>query len=186
MTAATLLLATCLVLAGLAAAGLGLRVRRFRAELAGARERVRSQAAEIEAMFAGMIDGILVVSGDMRVIRWNARFPDITGVPAEKLRPGLTLADILRLQAEVGEFGAVDVETEVVRRMGLVNTGDSFGVIERIRPNGRVMELRRSHLADGGFVTVYTDITRRRRAEEAVAPGAEDGGGRPAHQRHRA
>jgi signal transduction histidine kinase len=44
----------------------------------------------------------------------------------------------------------------------------STGTIERRRPNGQTMELRRSFLAEGGFVTLYTDITDRRRAEDQL------------------
>jgi signal transduction histidine kinase len=41
-----------------------------------------------------------------------------------------------------------------------------MGVTERRRPNGRTLEIRRSRLAEGGFVTLYSDITDRRSAEE--------------------
>jgi signal transduction histidine kinase len=84
------------------------------------------------------------------------------------LRIGLPMPDILRAQAAAGEFGEVDVETEVARRMALLRTGRSSGTIERTRPNGRIMELRRNPLPDGGFVTLYTDVTARRQAEEQL------------------
>ena len=40
-------------------------------------------------------------------------------------------------------------------------------MIERTRPNGQVVELRRNTMADGGIVTLFTDITARRRGEAA-------------------
>ncbi len=36
---------------------------------------------------------------------------------------------------------------------------------ERTRPNGRTIEVRGTPLPDGGFVTIYTDITERKEAE---------------------
>jgi signal transduction histidine kinase len=52
--------------------------------------------------------------------------------------------------------------------MALLRQGGSMGRIERQRPDGRVLEIRRNPLAGGGFVTLYSDITDRRRAEDRV------------------
>ena len=39
---------------------------------------------------------------------------------------------------------------------------------ERTRPDGRVIEVRRNPVPGGGFVLIYSDITERKRAEEAI------------------
>jgi signal transduction histidine kinase len=39
---------------------------------------------------------------------------------------------------------------------------------ERTRPDGRIIEVRRNPVPGGGFVLIYSDITRRKRAEEAI------------------
>jgi signal transduction histidine kinase len=99
---------------------------------------------------------------------WNQHFPEFTGVPVEILRVGLPMEDILRSQVAVGEFGPVDVETEVARRIALLRSGGSMGTIERPRPGGRQLEIRRNPLPGGGFVTLYTDVTLRRQTEERL------------------
>ncbi len=78
------------------------------------------------------------------------------------------MEEILRAQAEAGEFGPVDIEAEVERRMALLRSGGSTGTMQRARPNGRMLELRRNPIAGGGFVTLYTDVTARHHAEERV------------------
>ncbi|HEY0204375.1 MAG TPA: PAS-domain containing protein, partial [Acetobacteraceae bacterium] len=122
-------------------------------------ERDRVQAAKMAAILQGMPDGILVVDGDLRLVEWNDRFPELAGVPSGMLRVGLDLSDLLRAQAAAGEFGPVDVDAEVERRMTLLRSGGSTGVIERVRPNGKVLEVRCSPLPEGGFVTLYTDVS---------------------------
>jgi signal transduction histidine kinase/CheY-like chemotaxis protein len=120
---------------------------------------------KFDAIVAGMPDGLLVLDSDLRAIGWNQHFAAFVGVPEAILRVGLHIAEILRAQAEAGEFGSVDVEAEVARRIALIETWKPGGTVERRRPNGRVMELRRSPMADGGFVTLYTDVTARHQAE---------------------
>ncbi|WP_161993670.1 PAS-domain containing protein [Muricoccus nepalensis] len=127
-----------------------------------------TKAARLAAVLAGMSDGVMMIDADLRLVEWNARFPDYTGIPANLLRVGLPMAEILRAQAEAGEFGPGDVEDEVARRLDRLRAGISTGTIERRRPNGQVMELRRNRLADGGFVTLYTDVTARRQAEDQL------------------
>jgi signal transduction histidine kinase/CheY-like chemotaxis protein len=119
-------------------------------------------------VLAGMSDGVMMIDGDLRLVEWNAHFPEFTGIPPEMLRVGLPMEEILRVQAAAGEFGDIDVEAEVARRIALLRAGGSSGTIERKRPNGRVMELRRNPLPEGGFVTLYTDVTARRQAEEQL------------------
>ena len=52
--------------------------------------------------------------------------------------------------------------------MALLRSGGSMGTIERPRPSGRQLEIRRNPLPGGGFVTLYTDVTARRQAEERL------------------
>jgi signal transduction histidine kinase/CheY-like chemotaxis protein len=128
----------------------------------------RGKAAQWQATLAGMPDGLMVVDRELRLVEWNQHFPKCVGLPVEMLSVGMTFEDMLRAQAVAGEFGPVDIEQEVSRRISLIKSGASTGTIERKRPNGQILELRRSPLADGGFVTLYTDITDRRHAEDQL------------------
>jgi len=141
---------------------------RDRTLLAAAEARAQAKAAQLEATLTGMTDGIMMVDADLRLVEWNARFPEFTGVPPEILRVGLRLQDIWRAQAAAGEFGLIDIEAEVARRLALLRPESSTGTIERLRPNGRRLELRRNPLPGGGFVTLYTDITSRHQTEERL------------------
>ncbi|MBV9538088.1 MAG: PAS-domain containing protein [Acidisphaera sp.] len=127
----------------------------------------RTKAVQLQATLAGMSDAVMMVDREYRLVAWNDKFPDFTGVPREILRPGLPMEEILRAQALAGEFGKVDVEAEVSRRMSLLHSGVSLGTMERKRPDGRIVEIRRNEIPGGGFVTLYSDITARRAAEEA-------------------
>jgi signal transduction histidine kinase/CheY-like chemotaxis protein len=141
-------------------------------QLSLAKAAAEARTVQFQATLAGMSDGLMVVDADLRLMLWNERFSDVTGVPAAILAPGLPLEAMVRAQAAAGEFGTVDIEAEVARRMVLAHAHRDYGVTERTRPNGRTIELRRNALPDGGFVTLYTDITARRRAEAAAREAA--------------
>lgn len=133
-----------------------------------ANDRLENKNAQLEATLSGMMDGVAVLDADLHLVTWNARFPDIAGVPEHVLRPGQTMEEILRAQARTGQFGPIDIEAEVARRLAALRAGGSVGVAERTKPDGRVVELRRNRLPDGSFVTLYNDITQRKQAEAAL------------------
>jgi signal transduction histidine kinase len=126
------------------------------------------EQAILGATLTGMSDGLMMVDGDFRLMAWNQHFPEFTGVPAKMLRVGLPMEEILRGQTVAGEFGPVDVEAEVARRLSRLRSGAAMGTIERTRPDGRRLEIRRNPVPGGGFVTLYTDVTARRQTEERL------------------
>ena len=86
----------------------------------------------------------MVLDANHKLRDWNPHFPEFVGLSPELLYPGMDIAEILRFQAIAGEFGDVDVEEEVARRTSRIKTIATIGTVERTRPNGRVLELRRS------------------------------------------
>ena len=142
-------------------------------QLARARERADEKSLQLGMTLAGMSDGISMFNADLKLVQWNEQCANLIGLPANRLRAGLSLEQMLRDQAIAGEFGPVDVEQEVARRMASIYRRDWPLVVTRVRPNGTVVELRRTSLPDGGFVTLYSDITARKQAEDAQARARE-------------
>ncbi len=144
------------------------RLAASNAELEAARSRADAKTAQLEATLAGMTDGVAMVDADHCLMEWNDQFSDIAGIPTETLRVGVSMEELIRVQAERGEFGSVDIEHEVSRRIQLLHSGRLTQTNERARPDGRIIELRRNYLPDGGMVTLYTDITARKQVENAL------------------
>src|ERR1019366_869928 len=78
----------------------------------------------------------------------------------------LSFSDFIRFLVERGEYGDIDdVAAEVQRFMAKAGEHYSF---EWTRPNGTVLEIRHRPLPEGGFIIIYSDITERKRYEEAL------------------
>ncbi|MBV8650708.1 MAG: PAS-domain containing protein [Alphaproteobacteria bacterium] len=127
---------------------------------------LEEQTALLQSTLEHMGEGLCVFDRDNRLLAWNDRFISMLALPASVGR-GTRFEDILRLQARRGEFGQVDIELEVKTRLDRLRA-DGAQMIERKTLGGRVLEIRRRRMPFGGIVTVYSDITERRRAEQEM------------------
>lgn len=105
---------------------------------------------------------------DMGMIACNQKLKTLLDFPEELFANGLpSLIDLIHFNAKRGEYGTGDPDE--IAAIAIERTKQMQPhVFERTRPDGKVLEVRGSPLPDGGFLTIYTNVTERRQAEEAV------------------
>ena len=136
-------------------------------ELKRREEELAEKTAILEATLENVDEGISMFDADLMLIVHNRRFLELWDYPAELVKEGVSGYDFIRYGAERGEYGPGDPEQLTRERLDFI-TSFKLPIYEHRRPNGRTMELRRTPLPTGGFVTTYTDITRRKRYEDRL------------------
>ncbi len=141
------------------------RQRRAVAALGPSEEQLREQSALLQSTLDNMGEGLSVFDRAGRLIAWNSRFARLLKLPCDL--SSATLHDILLHQARRGDFGAVDPVEEARRRAERFYR-DLPKVTERTSASGRVFEIRRRTMPDGGVVSLYSDITERKAAAKKM------------------
>jgi len=123
--------------------------------------------AQLHLALDNMPGALVYTDADLNVVTCNNRFTEMYPAPKELLEQGRPYPEFLRHLAENGYYGDGDVEALVAKRIASLRnpTGETF---EDHTPEGRVYRIRRSRVATGGTVTVMTDITEQKRAQQAL------------------
>jgi len=111
-----------------------------------------------------MHQGITVIDADLNVVLLNAAARRLLNFPADAVGDNPTMEDLLRFNAERGDYGPGDPEEQVRERLERARLFEPHD-FERVRPDGTILRIQGTPTADGGFVTIYSDVTRERTQE---------------------
>lgn len=111
---------------------------------------------------------------DLRLALCNRRYQDMFDFPDWLVAPGAGFEETIRYLVQRGEYGPVADAEEAVRVR--VDTARAFvpHYMERQRPNGRWISVEGAPLPQGGWVTVYTDITEVKVQEGLLRARSEE------------
>ena len=139
--------------------------KRIEAELA-------AKTALLQAGTDNMPGAMVIWDAQLRYIWWTPRAEHYFKLPPGTLKIGLPMQEMARYFAERGDFGPGDIEEQIAMQMHPFYARESM-VIERRMPDGTVLEVRRNPLPDGGFVSVFQDISERKRMESELRQAKE-------------
>lgn len=114
-----------------------------------------------------------IYDSDLNLVVSNAPFQHIFSLPDALVTPGATFEETIRHLATRGEYGPVDdIDALVTERVQQARAFQPH-YMERTRANGRTISVEGSPLPQGGWVTVYTDITATK-LQEALLHARSD------------
>jgi len=141
-------------------------LRRSFDDLRRAQGEARSLSLRLQSSFDSLSQGIAVFDPARRLVHWNGRFMQLLDLPPSLQVHGtsyVTLGHYLASEDRPAFF-----ETE--EQIALAEAGRSRRepVVYERTLGGRVFEVRRTPMPDGGFVVTCTDLTDRVTAERTL------------------
>jgi signal transduction histidine kinase/CheY-like chemotaxis protein len=114
-----------------------------------------------------------VFDSDLKLVHVNRSMIRMFDLPDHLVAPGTGFDAVIRFLVQHGEYGPIDNFNEFVEaRVALAKTFEPH-YMERTRANGRTISVEGAPLPQGGWVTVYTDITQVKAQEELLRAHSE-------------
>lgn len=128
-------------------------------------DRLAQQKVLLETVFNQINDGLSVFSAEGKLVSWNKRFLKIFNFSADQVFAGRSLNELqAEIRKEPHEFRAIDNTPVNIDRINALRHERPL-VFEHRYHDGKVVEFRSQPMPNGGFVTLYTDLTERRAFE---------------------
>lgn len=110
---------------------------------------------------------------DLRLVHANRRFQTLFQLPDRLVRTGSEFGAVVHYLAKNGEYGPLeDIDGFVGEKIELARQFKPH-YFERTRANGTSISVDGSPLDEGGWISVYTDITDVKRQEAFIRSHAE-------------
>ena len=145
-------------------------LKRQQHELIDAERRARQSQQELaqgsrvlQATLEHMEQGVMLVNAQRIVEVCNRRAIELLDLPADLMASWPTFAQVLQHQWANDEF--VNVPGDIlafIREGGLRDKAEHY---DRLRPDGRCIEVQSVPIQGGGILRTYTDVTERKHAE---------------------
>ncbi|MDD0813260.1 PAS-domain containing protein [Curvibacter sp. HBC28] len=119
----------------------------------------------LQAIIDHLPSAVSMFDADLNMVACNRRLRTLLDFPDHLFEPSLpSLYDLALFNAQRGEYGPGDPAAQAEALCTRARSMEPH-VFERQRPGGITLEVRGAPLPGGGFVTIYTDISERKRAE---------------------
>ena len=122
----------------------------------------------IQSIIEHLPCGVTLFDQNLEMIASNGLFRRLLDFPDELFDGSLpSMKSLALFNARRGEYGPGDPEElagQVVQRAMAMKPHQ----FERVRPDGTILEISGQPLPSGGFITLYTNVTERRQAEETL------------------
>jgi PAS domain S-box-containing protein len=126
----------------------------------------------LRAVLEHLSQGVSVVDAELRLVAWNKRYLELFDYPGGMVAVGRPIEELLRYNVQRGLLRDADVEAAMRRRIERMRSGNPY-THERELPDGTVLEIQGNPMPGGGFVTTYSDVTARKRAQRALVESNE-------------
>lgn len=132
-----------------------------------------SRASLTQAGLNLIQQALTIYDSDLNLAVCNARFAEMFDLPEHLTQPGATFEETIRHLATRGEYGPIDDLDGFVRDRVTIARAFEPHYMERSRANGRMISVEGAPLPQGGWVTVYTDITDVKAQEQLLRTRSE-------------
>lgn len=135
-------------------------------------EEILKQKLQTESAINNMSQGLVMFDAEARLVVCNNRYIEMYGFSRDVVKPGCTLTDVFKQQANRGLM-VDDADRYEVDLLAALRLGKT---IKRVigTVDGREISITNQPMPNGGWVATHEDITEKKQVEARIAKEASE------------
>ncbi len=138
------------------------------AKLVDAEEALHEKEAQLLLALDNMPGGMRLVDKDRKYVLFNSQYLELYDIPDGLLKVGESNRAENLYQAQRGDFGPGDPEALTDEWLAALPVQTEPMSWEDTPVGGKILQVNTSPTPEGGYVSIVTDITERKRVEEEL------------------
>lgn len=121
----------------------------------------------LQSAIENVREGISVIDSELKLVAWNKRYLDIFNYPDDFIYIGCPTSQLIHFNLSQQGYFTQDIERQVEKRIQFIKAGSRHNSEYKLK-NGKTIHIEGNPIPGGGFVMIFSDITKYRQTERVL------------------
>lgn len=121
----------------------------------------------LQSAIENVSEGISVIDSGLNLVAWNKQYIDIFNYPDEIIYIGCPISQLIHFNLSQQGYFIEDIAKQVDKRIQFIKAGSRHNSEYKLK-NGKNIHIEGNPIPGGGFVMIFSDITKYRQTEKVL------------------
>lgn len=121
----------------------------------------------LQSAIENVSEGISVIDSELKLVAWNEQYLDIFNYPDDFIYIGCPISQLIHFNLSQQGYFIQDIDLQVEKRIRFIKAGSRHNSEYKLK-NGKTIHIEGNPIPGGGFVMIFSDITKYRQTEKVL------------------
>lgn len=121
----------------------------------------------LQSAIENVSEGISVIDSELNLVAWNKQYLDIFNYPDNLIYIGCPISQLIHFNLSQQDYFIKDIAQQVDKRIKFIKAGSRHNSEYKLK-NGKTIHIEGNPIPGGGFVMIFSDITKYRQTERVL------------------
>ncbi|MCW8866158.1 MAG: hybrid sensor histidine kinase/response regulator [Colwellia sp.] len=121
----------------------------------------------LQSAIENVSEGISVIDSELKLVAWNKRYLEIFNYPDDFIYIGCPISQLIHFNLSQQGYFVQDIDLQVEKRIQFIKKGSRHNSEYKLK-NGKTIHIEGNPIPGGGFVMIFSDITKYRQTEKVL------------------